>query len=265
MQTGENEGGQQVRQHTVGVVAKALEVLEELIWGDPRTIGELAQATGVEKAAVYRILNTFVDHGYAAKDDEARTYGPGPRLHAAAGALQTASDLVSLAIPHMTALRDEFGETVNLGTLVGQEVRYQHIVESAHSLRMAVDVGVRHPANSTALGKAILAQLGPGAAQIPLTPTPASPRTKHTITDTESLERELERVRARGYAIDDQENELGAVCVAAAIVPDGSSARHAISVSGPATRMTAAMVERIGARLVADCRTIAQMLPRARS
>ncbi|MFC7406828.1 IclR family transcriptional regulator [Georgenia alba] len=262
MRTDEEVAGRpQGRQHTVGVVAKALDVLEGVVWGEPQTIGELAQTTGIEKAAVYRILNTLVEHEFVVKDDETRTFAPGPRLYAAAAALHRGTDVVSLATPQMTALRDEFGETVNLGTLIDHEVQYLHILESSHSLRMTVEPGVRHPANSTALGKALLAQLGPSAARTALAHTPAPRMTEHSIVDPTVLEAELKRVRARGYAIDDQENELGAVCVAATIPPTGAAARHAISISGPATRMTPRAVERIGARLMQACSEVAELLP----
>lgn len=253
--------GRPGRQHTVGVVAKALDVLEGIVWGEPRTIGELAQVTGIEKAAVYRILNTLVEHEFVVKDEERRTFAPGPRLFAAAGALQGGTDVVSLATPQLTVLRDEFGETVNLGTLVDFEVQYLHILESSHSLRMSVDLGVRHPANSTALGKAILAQLGPGAARTALERTAAPRMTERSIAEVPALEAELEEVRQRGYAIDDEENERGAICVAAAIAPTGAGTRHAISISGPATRMTPATVQRVGARLVETCAAVAELLP----
>lgn len=250
------------RQHTVGAVAKALDVLEQLVWAEPRTIGELANSSGVEKAAVYRILNTFVAHGFAVKDEDTRTFAPGPRLYAAAGMLHEGTDLVSLASAQMEQLVQEFEETVNLGVLVDHEVRYLHIVESPHNLRMSIAAGVHHPAHSTALGKAVLAQLGPETAESALRRSRSARRTKRTIADLDTLQRELSQVLERGYAVDYQENEDGAICVAAAIMQPGSAPKHAMSISGPANRMTDDVVERAGSRLIEACAAVSDLLPR---
>lgn len=227
------------RSHTVGVLQKALDVVEFLVYRPAATMREISDGTGLEKAAVYRILNTLEQRGFTTRDEQKR-YSPGPRLRAAASALVSGNDVVSHLLPAMHLLRDEFHETVNLGVLRGTEVKYLAIVESQLSLRMTAEVGSTHPARSTALGKAILAEMTDDDVLAAL-----SESTESTPTFFE----ELNRTRDRGYAIDFEENELGAICVAAVVPPDAAGHSYAISISGPITRMTPESIDRIGMRL----------------
>jgi IclR family acetate operon transcriptional repressor len=230
------------RSHTVGVLAKAIDVLEVLAFGPPMTLREITERSHIEKAAVYRILNTFEERGLASRDSD-RRYAAGARLITLASALVSGRDMVAELLPVMKDLRDEFQETVNLGVLVGDSVQYLAIVESQLSLRMTAETGSLHRARSTALGKALLAAA----------PTDEPGATDGTMpTGTEGDDpfvAELRRTRERGYAIDFEENERGAICVAAVISRPGQNRSYAISVSGPITRMTPETVERIGARL----------------
>ena len=227
------------RSHTVGVLQKALDVVEFLVYRPAATLREISDGTGLEKAAVYRILNTLEQRGFTTRDERKR-YSPGPRLRAAASALVSGNDVVSHLLPAMHLLRDEFHETVNLGVLSGTEVEYLAIVESQLSLRMTAEVGSTHPARSTALGKAILAEMSDEDVLAAM-----SESTQSTPTFFE----ELNRTRDRGYAIDFEENELGAICVAAVVPPDATGGSYAISISGPITRMTPESIDRIGMRL----------------
>lgn len=236
-------------EHTVGVLGKALDVLDQLVWSQPKNTREIAADTGIEKAAVYRILNTLTERGFAAKDEDTRSYHPGPRLMAAASVLTRSDDLLTSARPHMARVRDELGETVNLGMLVGAEIQYLEILESHHSLRMAAEVGSRDPAHSTALGKAILAWLDDDTLERALGQGPLHTPTADSVVDVDAFRAELGQIRERGYSIDLQQNEVGAVCVAAPIRRDDRSV-HAISVSGPATRMLDGLVDEVGSVLV---------------
>lgn len=263
MQTNElNQDGPAKARQTVGVLGKALDVLEEIIWSPPRSVGELAAITGVEKAAVYRITNTLVDRGFAVKDEETRKYRSGPRLAAAATWLDRTQDIAKLAGPYMRTLREEFEETVNLGVLVGQEIQYLDILESRHSLRMSVEAGTRHNAYSTALGKAILAcRSAEGARLIMGGRSSLKKVTSHTISDWDAFAADLEQVRHRGYSIDFEENELGAVCVAAAVGAPSESATYAISISCPVARVGRGEIHKIGERLVQVCSALSDESP----
>lgn len=248
-------GNEQSRQ-TVGVLGKALVVIEAIVWRRPQTIGELAATTGVEKAAVYRILNTFVERGFAVKDGDTRRYSPGPRLLAAANRLDRIQDVARLARPHMRELLEEYGETVNLAVLAGTDVQYLEILESGYGLRMAATVGDRHPVYSTALGKAILSTMDPAEANAVVGNRELQKQTFRTIADPTTFEADLAQIRQRGYAMDIEENELGAVCVAAAIRVSLGPATHAISISCPSARVGRAELQQMGQRLIDVCRLI---------
>jgi IclR family acetate operon transcriptional repressor len=116
-------------------------------------------------------------------------------------------------------------------------------VPSRHSMRMFTEVGRRVPVHCTGVGKVLLAQLPPAEVRAILARAGMAAQTPHTITDPDRLERELERIRAQGYAVDDAEQELGVRCLA--VVVPGGPASTALSVSGPETRVTWAAVERI--------------------
>lgn len=227
------------RSHTVGVLAKAIDALEIIAFQEPLTLRGIAEAADLEKAAVYRILNTFESRGMVMRDADKR-YLPGPQMLAMASALLSSHDVVADWLPTMNALRDEFEETVNLGTLVDDSIQYLAIVESTLSLRMTAEVGSTHPARSTALGKAILATMDDSEVRELLGARPSADR---------AVLQDIHATRERGYAVDNEENERGAACVAVALPGVVATRRHAISISGPAARMTPQVVDHIGRRL----------------
>ncbi|MEZ3161729.1 IclR family transcriptional regulator C-terminal domain-containing protein [Microbacterium sp. BWT-B31] len=157
-------------------------------------------------------------------------------------------DPVEIATPFLEDLQSEFGETVNFGLLVGPEVHYLKVLESLHPLRMMTSMEERDPAYATALGKAVLSNLDDETVRSIFHDVEFQQRTPRTVQSTDALIAELVHARERGFAIDDEENEMGAVCVAAAIEA-GEDTRYAVSVSGPMVRVDEAVVERLGKRL----------------
>lgn len=244
---------------TVNVLQKALDVLEQLVWEGPMTLGELAEASGVERAAVYRIMNTFIERDYLAQDAETRKFLPGRKLRALAAVIEDGADPIEVTKPYLQALWQEFGETVNFGVLVGPEVHYLKILESAHQLKMSRSMDLRDPAYTTALGKAVLSRLGDDAVRQVLRDVEFVRRTERTVDSLDSLLEELRGVRERGFALDNQENELGAICVATPI-DVGADTRYAISISGPLVRVTPDVVDRMGSRLREAAAEIAEQL-----
>lgn len=145
-------------------------------------------------------------------------------------------DLVQLARPSLEWLVEKTGETVHLARLDGTDVVYLATRESKHYLRPVSRVGRRLPAYATSLGKALLAERRTEEA-MRLVPQGAPALTEHTITDPAALAAELALTRARGYAIDHEENTLGLRCFGIALRRNGP-ARDAISVSVPLGRLT---------------------------
>lgn len=234
------------RPQQILVLPKALSVLESLVLDGPSTLTDITKSSEVEKAAVYRILNTFEARGYVAKDEVTRQYRPGPNFVGLARAVLDGVDLIQTARPYLVELLSQFGETVNLGTVVDGEVQYLDVLDSRKNLRIARQPGMRDRVHSTALGKAILSTFSESTAEEFLRSIDLEPKTDQTLVEIDVLLEDLARAKKRGYAIDDQENDLGAVCVGAPIVGLPNGAMAAISVSGPAARMTGSVVLRIG-------------------
>ena len=140
--------------------------------------------------------------------------------------------------PILEELWRESGETVNLGALAGREVLYLDVLESPHNFRLASKVGMRRPVHCTGLGKAILAWTPASFREELIAAAKLEKLTSHSITRTSELIAEIARVQRRGYAIDNEEVELGARCVAAPILDSSGSVVAGISVSGPVTRMS---------------------------
>jgi IclR family transcriptional regulator, acetate operon repressor len=245
----------------VGVLHKTLDLLEALAGIDDATVAELAGETGVNRAAAYRILNTLERRGYVVRNaDDVRRYSVGPALRTLARDENSPGDLLVTARPHLRSLWEEFGETVNLGVLSDDRVLYLDILESDQGLRTTVEVGSYDAVHATALGKAMLAALTDSQAKEILQRTDRVARTPRTLTSIQGVLRQLPDIRRRGYALDDEENETGARCVAAAVTTSKGAPRGALSISAPAWRMPDDVVKRMGARLRQVCDEAAERL-----
>lgn len=251
--------------NSVAVIDKALDLLECLSDGRPRTVAELSEAAGISKAAAYRILHTFERRGFVVTYERVRRYTIGHALLAYAEAARHSDQLLAAARPVMRELWTQSGETVNLGIRSRDRVLYLEVMESTRGLRATGQVGSLDALHSTALGKAMLSRRPDGDLTRVIGRAELKARTPHTVTDAAALLRAIGKAKADGFAIDDQENEIGMRCVAAPIVTGDGLAIGAISISGPTSRMTSEVVQALAARLRAGCAMIADALSSARA
>ncbi|WP_442945761.1 IclR family transcriptional regulator [Nonomuraea sp. LPB2021202275-12-8] len=217
-------------------VERALDVLEALAeHGGEAGLSEIAARTGLPFGTIHRLLQTLLSRGYVRQESD-RRYALGGGLVRLGG---VAESMVGVwAQPYLTRMVELSGETANLAVLEGDFVVYVAQVPSPRRLRMFAEVGRRVLPHSTAVGKVLLAGRAAGVT-LPLFERTGMPRrTPNTITDTPAMMAELERVRARGYAMDLGEEELGVHCLAVP-VHDGDRVVAAMSVSGPAERIDA--------------------------
>jgi DNA-binding IclR family transcriptional regulator len=211
---------------------------------------ELQHASELNRTMTYRLLRALSETGYVTHDPVRKHYSLGLRLLQLGAAVADHLDIAAVARPLLAALREETQETINLGVLDGNEIVYVAIMESPHGLRMAAQPGGRDPAHSTSLGKAILAFLPPAEReQIVNSLLPLHALTPATLVEPEALARDLARTRERGYALDDEENEIGARCVGVPVLDGDSRPTAGLSVSAPVGRIDAARAEWIAARL----------------
>lgn len=241
-------------------VERVLDLLEAMAdAGGAAGLSDLAASSGLPLPTIHRLVRTLVDRGYV-RQESSRRYALGPRLIRLG---ETASRVVGMqATPHLTRLVDAIGESANLALLDdGGHVVYVAQVPGRHSMRMFTEVGRRASVHCTAVGKAMLGQLPPSTVHDVLRRIELTAITPATITDQAALLAEFDRVRDRGYAIDEGEQEIGVRCVAVSV--QGGPTPAALSISGPTARMTDELVERAVPHLHAAADALAAELTMA--
>jgi DNA-binding IclR family transcriptional regulator len=234
----------------------ALELLAE--HGEVR-LADLAEELQVSRATAFRILASLQSRGYVEHARAERVYRLGHAVRALAERSDTSS-VLRLAAPAMAELRASTGETVNLALLRRGKIVYSAIFDGVHALRMQASVGAEVPAYATAIGKAVLAALPPDRRDPLLPPEPYPALTANTITTRSELTRELTAIRSRGYAVDNQEEEIGAACLAAPVLGSDGRPLGAISVSGLAARLPEEDRPEIGRMVARWCADISAQL-----
>jgi len=198
---------------------KALSVLEALVRaGRPATLTELMQATGLPKPSLHRTLSLFEDGGYVQREPAGRAYAVGPRLASLGLAILTHDSVAALRHAVLRQLVADVGETCNLAMLRKGEVVYLDRVEADWALRLHLPVGSTIPAHCSASGKLLIAALPPEQRAALVAALPLTRFTERTITDRTLMEKELDRIVATGYALDNEEYVAGVACVAVAAV-----------------------------------------------
>ncbi|GAA1280207.1 IclR family transcriptional regulator [Streptomyces javensis] len=229
--------------------------------GHPRgpTLTDLAKGLGLSKSTVLRLLAPLRELRLVDQDAENGRYRLGPQNAFLGQVYLERLDFREAAAPHLHELVESIGETVHLVVFDPPEIVYIDKVESPQPVRMHSRIGSRQPAYCTAVGKAFLAHSSDAVVEQVIA-RGMPPRTPATITTAERLHAELTAVRERGYAIDDVENEEEIRCVAAPVFDHSGAVATAISVSGPASRVTRGRVTEIGELLLASTKTLSGRL-----
>jgi IclR family acetate operon transcriptional repressor len=239
--------------YAVRAVVRVMDILD-LLQHSPngRSLLDVSEAAGLPRSSTYRYLSTLETRGYVQRDGASGLYRFGLAFLPSHG--RHLEVLAARARPVMEELRDRLGETINLGVLDGNRVVYLEILESNKAVRLAARRGDRDPLHSTALGKAIASRIGRDEVVAILAAEGMPKRTSKTITDEARYLSELDKIRAQGFALDLGENEEDGRCVA---VPLGNSrVLAAISLSAPAPRLEADLMEGIAAELMSAARRI---------
>jgi IclR family acetate operon transcriptional repressor len=221
----------------VGVVGKVLRILELL---DRTPAGlqlkDIARLTSLNKSTAHRFLRHLEGEGYLFRDDSG-AYMVGPRLVRFGTGLTYQAMLSRISRPVLEELWNTTGETVNLATLVGQEVLYVDVMESLHTFRLVSQIGSRRPLSCTALGKAMLAAMPVEQRELLFPTLQFESATPRSITSVARLRKDLAQIEQLGYALDDEEAVTGARCIGAAILDANCKVAGGISISGPTARI----------------------------
>jgi len=244
-----------------GALEKALDVLDA-IGAAPEGLSQshLADRLGLPRTTIYRLLATLVARGLLRRDPLRKVYGLGFRCIEMAHQAYAMPDLGAAAALELRALRDLTGETTYLATLDRGEVMSLERCDGLSGQRLAALLAERNPLHSSSQGKAILSAMDEGERQALLQGLTLKAHTRRTLTERRRLEADLRASRTRGYAIDDEETVIGVRCVGAPVVDSAGRVRGAISIAGPAFRLTHARLELLAPEVVEAARRVGAQL-----
>lgn len=231
---------------SIQVIERMMHLLDTLAGHSaPVNLKQLALQTGLHPSTAHRILAVMVDSRLVDRV-EPGTYRLGIRLLELGNLVKTRISVREVALPYMQRLHQELGETVNLSVRHADEVVYVERATASNSMMRVVQIiGARAPLHITAVGKVFLSDDGPEKWVNYMRRSGLPRYTQNTLTDTEALSRELERIRAQGYALDNEEAEKGVSCIGAGIYNDEGRLIAGLSVSAPSDRLNQAWAARV--------------------
>jgi len=222
-------------------------VVESFLVNSRQTLSMVSAACGMEPSTATRYLRQLVARGWLERDEATRAYSLGARLIEIGKAARTAHPFRQAVLPYMQDLLAKFDETVNLAVHQAGEIVIIEALESGRSIRRGATVGDRDDWFVSSLGKSILAHLPEDQVLSHLASRPPERLTEHTLVTREAILADLAAVRVRGYALDDEEAEIGLKCVGVPLRDYHGQVTHALSISGPTDRMNACLDEIIAA------------------
>ncbi|WP_439154161.1 HTH-type transcriptional regulator BhcR [Yoonia sp.] len=225
-------------QNTIKSLDRALEVLVAL--GDMQggTLSEIASALGQSPATIYRVLTTFQGRGFVDFDAQNQVWNIGAVAFLTGSQFLRRTSLVERARPIMRDLMEITGETANLGIERDGQVLFLGQVETHATIRAFFPPGTVSAMHASGIGKALLCRMDDTRQRRILAQGKLEQFTPHTLTDPDAMIADLHAARARGYAIDAEERNLGMRCIAAPVYNVFGEAVAGVSVSGPTTRIT---------------------------
>ena len=238
--------------YRVQVLDRTVAILQVL--ADARTnLGpaEIAEKLSLHKSTIHRLLTALERHDYIRRQPETGKYGLGLKLFELGHRAIARLDLRDYAPPILERLVAETGETAHLCVMDGGQMVSVSIAESPRTVRTPATVGRRSPMHCTAVGKVMLAFLPERSLLALLKQHPLRKHTGKTLATRAALAVELGRIKHRGYAIDDEEIEEGLRCVGAPVRNYSNDVIAAMSIAGPAFRISRARIPFL-ARAVVD-------------
>jgi len=203
----------------------------------PVNLKQLATETRLHPSTAHRILSVMVDNRLVDRI-EPGTYRLGIHLLVLGSLVKSRISVRQEALPHMQVLHQELGETVNLSVRHDDEVVYIERTAGSNSMMRVVQIiGARAPLHITAVGKLFLAEDGAEKCVDYARRTGLPRFTENTLTDADTLSKELEKIRRQGYAVDSEEAEKGVSCIGAGIYNDDGRLVAGLSVSAPSDRL----------------------------
>jgi len=242
-------------------VERALNILEAAAQRrEGLTNAEISRKLGIPKSSASYILRTLEKRGYLRRETETARYRLGLKILSLGGDAQTNLDIAHLALPFMRLLVEKIRMTSHLAVLDQGEAVYIEKVEAPGFFKVNTWVGRRMFLHSTSVGKCLLAWLPKHEIETIAKQQGLKRRTPKTITSISGLLADLEHVKQSGYAVDDEENSLGARCLAAPIFDNMGNVAAALGASGTLTQTDESNMPRIIDALKETARRISRQL-----
>jgi DNA-binding IclR family transcriptional regulator len=247
--------------YRVQVIDRVLGALEILAHDGPAlTLGELSQRLGLPKSTMLRLLMVLEQHRFVQKDARSGVYRLGLKLFELGSRALAQLNLGDRAKPHLARLVFITSETAFLCVLDDGEALSLERVESSRAVRVPSTIGWRAPAHCTAVGKALLAFLPESDLAALVRKRKLHAYTPNTITSLTHLRHELQTVRERGYAVDQEEMEEGLKCIAAPVRDHSGKVIASLGILSPAFRLPEKKIPELAASIVNEANELSAEL-----
>lgn len=240
-----------IDKNPIQVADRIFQVIEILARDGQCGLMDLSNELELNKTTVHRVLNSLIYMGYARQDAATSKYSLTFKIWDIANQVLTQIDIVEIARPHLKDLMRRTGETTHLVQIDGTNAVYIDKVEAyGNSVRLVSKVGKSIPLYCSGVGKALLADMPDEKICSLWELSDLRQYTEHTILDFRQFMEDIRQIREKGYAMDDEENELGVRCVAVSIHDYKGSPKYALSISAPASRMADERVQELAKDLL---------------
>ena len=227
-------------------VERALAMLEAVAQeSEGLSNAEISRKLHIPKSSASYILRTLESRNYLTRDEDSGKYRVGLKILSLSRGALSGLDVRGVALPIMRRLTHQTGLTCHLAILDGPDAVYIEKVEPEGFIRMDTWVGRRMRVHATSVGKALVAHITQDQLEQILRRSGMEKRTPKTITTLPRLLKELEKVRTQGYAVDDEENNLGARCMGAPVFNDRGLIEAGLGLSGTAQQVSPQTMPRI--------------------
>lgn len=230
----------------VQALDRGLRILAIVAEGGGLSLSEIADRSGIATATAYRMLTTLEAHGTVEFDRTEQLWSIGVETYRMGSAFLRGRKLVDRARIVMQELMEKTGETANLGLAEDDCVVFVSQVETHQAIRAFFRPGTRTAFHASGIGKAVLSHLDPERVATIIARSDLEDYTERTLATLPELLKNLDDARARGWAVDDEERNIGMRCVAAAVFNEYGEPVGGVSVSGPTVRVTSERLSQIG-------------------
>ncbi|HHY82486.1 MAG TPA: IclR family transcriptional regulator [Clostridiales bacterium] len=237
------------KQYSVPALEKSISILEYLSDSeDDLTITEIHQKLDIPKATVFMILQVMEANNLVTRSRDGR-YSIGPRIYSWGLVYMTKMELRKIAHPYLLKLSKETGHTVHLGKIVNNRVLFIDKVEQQSFIKFNTYIGMQNDIHCCALGKAIAAHLDSNQLDEIISAVGLGKYTENTITDYEMFKKVLNIIRQTGYAVEDEEGEIGVRCIGSPIFDAESKVAGAVSITALKSNLTSDLYPFIGEKV----------------